>query len=90
MQRTQNTQQRILHRYKIAQGHLKKVIDMVEKDEYCIDIIHQSQAVQKALQEVDNLMLEKHLTTCVADAIKTGDDKKAVREVMSVFQKRKA
>ncbi len=90
MQRTQTIQQRILHRYKITQGHLKKVIDMVEKDEYCIDIIHQSQAVQKALQEIDNLMLENHLTTCVAEAIKMGDDQKAVSEVMSVFNKRKA
>lgn len=89
MQRTQTIQERILHRYRIAQGHLKKVIDMVEKDEYCIDIIHQSQAVQKALQEVDNVMLENHLTTCVAEAIKTGDDKKAVSEVMSIFQKRR-
>ncbi len=90
MQRTQTIQERILHRYKIAQGHLRKVIEMVEKDEYCIDVIHQSQAIQKALQQVDNVMLENHLTTCVAEAIKSGNDQKAVKEVMSVFNKRKA
>ncbi len=89
MYRPKDMQERIVHRLKISRGHLNKVIEMVEKDDYCIDIIHQSQAVQKALQEVDNLMLKNHLTTCVADAIKSGDDKTAVSEVMSVFSKRK-
>lgn len=90
MYRPKDTQERILHRYKIINGHLKKVVEMVEKDEYCIDIIHQSQAIQQALKQIDNLLLENHLTTCVSDAIKQGDDKKAIAEVMSVFNKQKA
>lgn len=87
MYHPKNTQERILHRLKIAQGHLKKVIKMVEDDEYCIDILHQSQAIQKALKETDNLMLENHLKKCAADAIKGGDSKKAIAEVMEVFRK---
>jgi DNA-binding FrmR family transcriptional regulator len=86
--RPKDTQERILHRLKIARGHLDKVISMVEKDQYCIDIIHQSQAVQKALKETDNLMLENHLEKCAADAIRSGDQAKAVEEVMQVFRKR--
>lgn len=87
MYRPKDTQERILHRFKIASGHLKKVIKMVEDQEYCIDIIHQSQAVQKALREADNLMLENHLKTCAADAIKKGRQDEAVQEVMNVFKK---
>ena len=71
------------------QGHLQKVREMVENDEYCIDILHQSQAIQSALQKLDTLIMENHLTGCVSDAIRKGEDKKAVREVMSVFNKRK-
>lgn len=66
---------------------MEKVIRMAENHEYCIDIIHQSQAVQKALKEVDNLILENHLKTCAADAIKEGRQEEAVKEVMNVFKK---
>lgn len=83
-----NTHERILHRLKISLGHLQKVINMAEQGSYCIDIIHQSQAVQKALRETDNLILGNHLQTCVADAIRKGKDKEAVTEVMSVINKR--
>lgn len=89
MFRPKDTQDRILHRVKIIQGHLEKVRGMVESNDYCIDIIHQSQAIQSALQKLDEVVMEHHLTSCVADAIKKGDDKTAVSEVMSVFKKRK-
>lgn len=84
--KTQN--EKILHRFRIARGHMEKVIKMTEDKEYCIDIIHQSQAVQSALAEVDNLIMENHLRTCAANAIKRGDQKEAIDEVMSVFKKK--
>ncbi len=86
--RPKDTQERILHRFKIASGHLKKVLNMMENHEYCINIIHQSQAVQRALQEADDLILENHLKTCAADAIRGGRQDEAVQEVMNVFKKR--
>lgn len=87
MYRPKDTKERILHRLKIAQGHLKKVRQMVEEDEYCIDVIHQNQAIQKALKEIDTLTLENHLSGCVADAIKKGNKDEAIAEVMAVFKK---
>lgn len=86
MYRPKNTQDRILHRLKIAQGHLKKVIQMVEDDQYCIDVIHQSQAVQRALEETDSVILENHLKTCASEAIKKGKDKEAIAELINVFR----
>lgn len=87
MYRPKDTQERIVHRLKISQGHLRKVIKMVEKGEYCIDVIHQSQAVQRALQEADSLVLENHLKTCASNAIKNGRQKEAITEIMNVFRK---
>ena len=87
MYRPKDIQERILHRLKIAQGHLKKVIKMSQDDEYCIDIIHQSQAVQRALEEADALMLENHLKTCVVDHIKKGKENKSTDEIMEIFKK---
>lgn len=88
MYRPTNTQERILHRLKIARGHLDKVINMVEKDEYCIDVLHQSSAVQSALKETDGVILENHLKTCVSDSIKSGNQEEAIKEVMEVFKKK--
>lgn len=85
--RPKNVQERIAHRLKIARGHLNKVIQMVEEEEYCIDVIHQSQAVQRALEEADNQLLEHHLKTCVADSIKMGKAGDAIQEIMSITRK---
>lgn len=87
MYRPKNVQERILHRLKIARGHLNKVIKMVEDGEYCIDVIHQSQAVQSALKEADSLTLENHLKTCVVNHIKRGETKKTVEEIMKIFKR---
>lgn len=87
MFKPKNEQERILHRLKITKGHLQKVLEMVEGDEYCINILHQSQAVQKALNQIDNLILENHLKTCASNAIKEGKGEEAIAEIMEVFKK---
>lgn len=84
--RPKDIQERILHRLKIAQGHLKKVITMVEGDEYCIDVIHQNRAVQKSLSEADTLILENHLKTCASEAIAKGKKDEAISEIMNVLK----
>lgn len=87
MYRPKDTKESILHRLKIASGHLNKVIEMVDKDHYCIDVIHQSQAVQSALSQADDLLLENHLKTCAAEAIAKGKREEAIAEVLEVFRK---
>ena len=79
---------KIIHRLKIARGHLDKVIKMVEEDEYCINIVHQSLAVQAALKKADEVVLENHIKTCVVDSIKKGETNKVVDEVMQVLRKK--
>jgi len=84
--RPKDTQERILHRLKIVRGHLNKVISMVEKDEYCINILMQSQAIRKAIEEIDTLLLENHINGCVMDHIKQGNATESVNEIMKVFK----
>ena len=79
---------RIAHRLKIARGHLDRVITMMEKGAYCIDTIHQSIAVQAALKKTDELILRNHIETCVADAIRKGNDSEVLDEVMRVMEKK--
>lgn len=80
---------KVLQRMKIARGHLDKVIDMVEKGEYCLDIIQQSQAVQSALSKADEVILENHLRTCVKQSMISGQDvDEKVEEVIQVFKRK--
>lgn len=87
--RPKDINERILHRLKITQGHLGKVISMVENQEYCVDIIHQSQAVQEALKKTDRIILENYLQICAVDAFKNGKNEFVIKEIMSIFKKGK-
>lgn len=89
MYKPKDQKERVLHRMKIARGHLEKVIQMMEDDTYCIDVLHQSQAVQSALKQVDNLVLVNHLNTCAADAIAKGKKDEVIKEIMDVFSRKK-
>lgn len=86
--RPKDEQERIVHRLKIARGHLNKVIKMVEEDEYCIDVLHQMQAVESGLRETGNVVLENHLKTCVSDSIAKGNKDEAIAEIMTIFKKK--
>lgn len=85
--RNQSVEQKILHRMKIARGHLNRVIRMMEQGDYCINIINQSLAVQAALRSTDQEILRNHLITCVAEEIKKGNTDEVIDEVMKVVEK---
>ena len=86
MKKTKNN---ILHRAKIIQGHCGKVVKMIEEKEYCVDILHQSLAVQSALKKLDEELLNNHLNTCVVRQIKSGKANEAAKEVLEIFKKRR-
>lgn len=76
-------------RLKSIAGHVNGIDRMVLEDAYCIDIIKQIQAVQAALNKVNDLILEHHLNTCVIEAVR-GDSKKererVLAEIVDVFE----
>lgn len=77
----------LLHRLKIVRGHLNRVINMVENDRYCIDVIHQSIAIRAALNKIDRIIMKNHMQTCVAEAISQGKKDEVIDEVMKVMEK---
>ena len=85
--REKSVEKDLMRRYKIARGHLDKVIKMLDGGEYCLDVVHQSIAVQAALKKADRALLENHLKTCVADQIKKGQDQESISEMMGVLRK---
>jgi DNA-binding FrmR family transcriptional regulator len=81
--------QGLINRLKSIEGHVRGIQRMVDDDAYCIDVIIQNLAVQRALEKVNSLILERHLQTCVTTAIK-GDDpadrERVIAEIMNVFE----
>ena len=78
----------IINRLKSIEGHVRGIERMVEDGEYCVDIVNQVLAVQRALQKVNGLVLNRHLHTCATTAIR-GDDpedrQRVIDEIMGVF-----
>ena len=85
---TTNKQQ-LLVRLKTIAGHVRGIARMVEADAYCIDLIKQTQAIQRALDKWNSLVLEAHLNSCVTTALR-GDEvderERVVTELMELFQ----
>ena len=75
-----------IRRLKILEGQVRGLQSMVDKEEYCIDIITQASAIKEALSGVEDLILENHLTTHVIDQIKNGKAKQATEEILKVYK----
>jgi Uncharacterized protein conserved in bacteria len=79
---------RALHRARILEGQLRGVEKMIENDEYCVDIITQTLAIQKSLRSLNKLLVENHLRTHVAHMFAEGGAQKdaAVAELLTVYE----
>lgn len=62
-----------INRLKRIEGQVRGVAQMVADDRYCIDILHQVQAVKAALARVESAILKDHADCCVNEAIASGD-----------------
>jgi len=79
----------VLRRLKSVEGHVRGVERMVEEGVYCIDVVNQVLAIQRALKKVSGLLLDKHLHHCVTRAIQGADDaekEQVLAELIQVFE----
>ena len=83
----EDIKKRALHRASILEGQLRGVTRMIENEDYCMDIIAQSRAIQKSLESLNRLLLENHLRTHVTHMFEDGGDQReqAVGELMKAF-----
>ncbi len=60
---------------------------MIERDEYCIDILQQTAALRAAVDAVSLLLMEDHVAGCLATAVRTGEAQTYTEEVMEVVRR---
>lgn len=63
----------IVNRLKKVEGQIRGISQMIADDRYCIDVLHQIQAVRAALAKVESAVLKDHAACCVNEAIASGD-----------------
>ena len=82
----QDIKPRATRRLKIIEGQIRGLQKMVNEDTYCIDIITQASAIKEALSGVEDLLLENHLTTHMAEQMKSGQDAQVTEEILKVYK----
>jgi DNA-binding FrmR family transcriptional regulator len=73
-------------RINIIKGQLDGLQRMIDNDEYCIDLLNQSLAIQNSLRSLDSVLFERHLETHVTHQFKN-EEKKAVEELVTLFKR---
>ena len=82
----QSNKQKIVHRLKIIEGQVRGLLNMIENDKYCIDVITQTSAVKQGLSNIEDMLMEGHLGHCLINQIKKGQTVKATKEILKVYQ----
>jgi DNA-binding FrmR family transcriptional regulator len=67
------------------EGHIKGIRKMVQEDTYCVDVMKQTFAVERALQKFEAEMLRGHLSTCVPTGFKQGRNDAMIAELSDLF-----
>lgn len=77
----------LLRRLSRIEGQARGIARMVERDEYCLDILQQTAALRAAVDAVSLLLMEDHVAGCLATAVKTGNAETYTEEVMEVVRR---
>jgi DNA-binding FrmR family transcriptional regulator len=85
----EDIKKRSSHRTKIIEGQIKGLQKMIENEQYCMDILTQSLAIQKSLASLNKLIVENHLTTHITEMLSSGEEKeqtKAIEELLNLYE----
>jgi len=80
---------RALHRAKILEGQMRGVQKMIENEDYCMDILTQSLAIQKSIGSLNKLILENHVRTHIKESLSSNSEEeqeKAVEELLALYE----
>ena len=79
-------QQGLAARLASIEGHVKAIKRMVDDDAYCIDVLKQTYAVERALKRFEAELLRGHLASCVPTGLRDGRRNEILAELGDVFE----
>jgi len=76
----------IIKRLKRADGHLQKIIEMIERRKPCMQVAQQLQAVESAIENAKKALIHDHISHCLNRSLKEAGPagRAAMREFQSV------
>jgi DNA-binding FrmR family transcriptional regulator len=77
----------LIRRLRRIEGQVRGIERMIERKEYCIDILQQTAALRAAVDSVALLILEDHVQGCVRSAAEKGDPEHYIEEVLDVVRR---
>ena len=86
MKKDKDVKREAQKRINIIKGQLDGLLKMIGEDEYCIDLLNQSLAIQNSIKSLDALLFERHLKTHVVGQFQTKKDK-AITELLRLFKR---
>jgi len=84
----EETRGKALGRLRRIEGQVQGLQRMIDNDAYCVDILLQISAAQGALDQVQKLLLGRHIESCVTDALRSGsksERQQKIEELHDVF-----
>jgi DNA-binding FrmR family transcriptional regulator len=71
---------------KTARGQIDGIIKMIENGRYCIDISTQLLSVISLLKKANTSVVNKHIETCIREAVQTGDIDEKIKELETLMK----
>jgi CsoR family transcriptional regulator, copper-sensing transcriptional repressor len=82
----QSIKNKAVRRARIIEGQVRALASAIESEEYCIDLLIQSRAIQNSLKSLDQILLENHLKGHVKHMLNDKNQEgKAVKELVELF-----
>ena len=77
----------VMKRLAKIEGHVRGIQRMIEENKECPEVLLQLVAVRAAIDKVSRIVLEDHMQTCVAQAVRDGKGEKAMLELKDALMK---
>ena len=74
----------VVNRLKRAEGHLRKLIEMIESRRECLDVAQQLHAIEKAIQNAKKVYIHDHIDNCIDEVAKAPNRRK--RDSLELFK----
>lgn len=75
----------VLNRVASIEGHLRGIRKMIEDDQYCVDVLKQTYAVERAIHKLEAVLIEGHLQSCVPNGFESGRADEMIRELTELY-----
>ena len=69
------------------EGQVRGIEKMIEKGDYCIDILNQIKAVKNSITTVEGKILKKHLEDCIKESLKGNNFETKVDEIVKILKR---